>query len=103
MIFAGSYIGYEIFVMPQFDLEKFCSIIQKEKITFCNVVPRVVLGLAKDPVVDKYDMRSLRMLISAAAPLTNELIRMVYARIKVPITQACGMSEMSPGTHMVVS
>ena len=60
------------------------------------MVPPVVLLLSKSPLVDKYNLSSLRMVHSAAAPLSNNLIDMFYKRLKVPIKQAYGMSEASP-------
>ena len=85
--------------MPKFEIEKFCSIIQNHRITFAYVVPPVVLLLGKHPIVDKYDLSSLRMLNSGAAPLTQELVEAVYKRLKVPIKQGYGLSETSPTTH----
>ena len=85
--------------MPKFDIENFCKAIQKYKITFAYVVPPVVLLLSKHPSVSKYDLSSLRMINSGAAPLTYELVESLYARIKVPVKQGYGLSETSPTTH----
>ena len=85
--------------MAKFDIEKFCYNIQRYNITFAYVVPPVVLLLGKHPVVDKYDLSSLRMLNSGAAPLTQDLVHAVHDRIKVPIKQGYGLSETSPTTH----
>lgn len=85
--------------MAKFEIEKFCSIVQENKITFIYVVPPVVLLLGKHPIVDKYDLSSIRMMNSGAAPLTKELVDQVYKRIKVPIKQGYGLSETSPTTH----
>lgn len=88
--------------MPKFDIERFCAIIQEHKITFVYVVPPVVLLLGKHPVVDKYDLSSVRMMSCGAAPLTRELVEAVYKRLKVPIKQGYGLSETSPTTHTQV-
>lgn len=85
--------------MPKFDLEKFCSHIEKFRITFAYVVPPIILLLGKSPVVSKYDLSSIRMMNSGAAPLTRELVEAVYARLKIPIKQGYGLSETSPTTH----
>ena len=92
-------VGWTLYVMPKFDLERACQIIQSSRITFIYLAPPVVLQLAKHPVVSKYDLSSLRMLNSGAAPLTRDLVEAVYARIKVPVKQGYGLSETSPGTH----
>lgn len=83
-------------IMQRFDLERFLSAIQLYKVTIAYVVPPIVFLLAKHPLLDKFDLRSLRMMHSAAAPLTQDLIDMIYARLKVPIKQSYGMSETAP-------
>ena len=93
------YRGLTLVVMAKFDIEKFCANVQNYKITFAYVVPPVVLQLSKHPIVDKYDLSSLRMMNSGAAPLTYELVEAVYKRIKVPVKQGYGLSETSPTTH----
>ena len=93
------YQGYKLVVMERFDIEKWCAHVQNYRITFSYVVPPVVLLLSKHPVVDKYDLSSLRMMNSGAAPLTHELVEAVYARIKCGIKQGYGLSETSPTTH----
>ncbi|GMG34817.1 unnamed protein product [Aspergillus oryzae] len=85
--------------MERFDIEKWCAHVQNYRITFSYVVPPVVLLLSKHPIVDKYDLSSLRMMNSGAAPLTRELVEAVYARIKCGIKQGYGLSETSPTTH----
>ena len=91
--------GLRLVVMAKFDIEKFCAAIQKHKISFAYIVPPVVVLLAKHPIVDKYDLSSLRMMNSGAAPLTQELVEATYKRLKVPIKQGYGISETSPTTH----
>ncbi|OAP62468.1 hypothetical protein AYL99_04671 [Fonsecaea erecta] len=89
--------GVRVYIMQRFELEPFCRIVQEEKITISYVVPPVVLLLAKHPLVGKYNLSSLRMMHSSAAPLTNDLVEMVHKRLKVPIKQGYGLSEASPG------
>jgi len=91
--------GIELVVMPTFDLKTFLQTIQDHKITFVYVAPPVIVRLARDEVVDDYDVSSLRMITSGAAPLTKELVDTVHARLKVKINQAYGLSETSPMTH----
>lgn len=85
--------------MSKFDFEKFCSHVQNYKITMIYIVPPVVLLMAKSPIIDKYDMSSIRMMNSGAAPLTKDLVDAVYKRLKIPLKQAYGLSETSPATH----
>ncbi|KAK5157614.1 hypothetical protein LTR04_005400 [Oleoguttula sp. CCFEE 6159] len=93
------YSGFRCVVMPKFDTENWCKIVQDHKITFSYVVPPVVLLLSKHPVVEKYDLNSLRMLNSGAAPLTKEIVDAVHSRLKLKVKQGYGLSETSPTTH----
>ncbi|KAI9857818.1 MAG: hypothetical protein M1813_008069 [Trichoglossum hirsutum] len=99
LIHQALYVGLRLVVMAKFDLEKFCALIQEYKITFAYVVPPVLLGLGKHPIVSKYDLSSVRMLSSGAAPLTRDLVDAVYSRLKIPIKQGYGLSETSPASH----
>ncbi len=94
------YKGSRCVVMPKFDIEEWCRIVQDEKITFAYVVPPVVLLLSKHPAVDKYDLSSLRMMSSGAAPLTREIVEAAHKRTNLKVKQGYGLSETSPATHM---
>jgi 4-coumarate--CoA ligase len=99
LIMQSCHRGFELVVMSKFEIERFCQIIQDFKITFVYMVPPIVLALAKHPIVDKYDLSSIRMVNSGAAPLTRELIEQVNKRLPLPIKQGYGLSETSPTTH----
>jgi len=99
ILHQSMYNGYKVVVMPRFDIEDFCRFVQGEKITFVYVAPPVVLLLSKHPIVDKYDLSSIRMMNSGAAPLTRELVDAVWNRKKLKVKQGYGLSETSPTTH----
>ncbi|EON66726.1 hypothetical protein W97_05972 [Coniosporium apollinis CBS 100218] len=99
LIHQSLYTGFTLVVMSKFDIESFCRIIQAHRITFAYVVPPVVLLLSKHPIVAKYDLSSVRMMNSGAAPLTRELVEALHARLKIPVKQGYGLSETSPTTH----
>ncbi|WP_129308453.1 4-coumarate--CoA ligase family protein [Streptomyces sp. L2] len=94
--------GATVVVLPRFDLEKFLAAIQNHRITGLYVAPPIVLALAKHPAVTQYDLSSLKYVISAAAPLDAALARACAERLGLPpLGQAYGMTELSPGTHVV--
>jgi 4-coumarate--CoA ligase len=103
MILLPVYRGITLYIMQRFDLEQFCHNIEQSNITITFVVPPVVLLLAKHPLVAKYNLSSLRMMHSSAAPLTVDLVDMIYKRLNVPIKQGYGLSEASPGVATQVS
>ena len=95
----GLHLGTTIVMMPRFDLAQFLSLIQKYRVTLSHIVPPIVLKLAKDPLIDDYDLSSLKTIFSGAAPLGAELSRECMARIGCGIRQGYGMTETSPVTH----
>ena len=92
--------GGTIITMSRFEMEEFLAAVEKYKISVAPLVPPIVLGLAKHPVVDKYDLSSLRIIMSGAAPLGEALAREAGARIGCKLAQGYGMTEASPVTHL---
>ncbi|MGW4434289.1 4-coumarate--CoA ligase family protein [Streptomyces sp. NPDC004596] len=94
--------GATVVVLPRFDLETFLAAIETHRITGLYVAPPIVLALTKHPAVARYDLSSLKYVISAAAPLDARLAAACAGRLGLPpIGQAYGMTELSPGTHVV--
>jgi acyl-CoA synthetase (AMP-forming)/AMP-acid ligase II len=94
--------GATVVVLPRFDLETFLAAVQNHRITGLYVAPPIVLALAKHPLVERYDLSSLKYVVSAAAPLDARLAAACSRRLGVPpLGQAYGMTELSPGTHVV--
>lgn len=75
------YWSTSVYVMPRFELEPFLQAVQKYRIQRLEVVPPILVLLAKSPVVDKYDLSSLQLILSGAAPLSAELGDQVEARL----------------------
>ena len=91
--------GATIVTMPRFDLEHALSLVQEHRITRFFAVPPVVLALAKHPLVDQYDLTSLKQVFSGAAPLGAELAAEAATRIGCEVVQGYGMTELSPVSH----
>lgn len=94
--------GATIITVPRFDLEQVLSIIQEHRVTRFFAVPPIVLAFAKHPLVDQYDLSSLRQVFSGAAPLSAELAAEAAARIDCEVVQGYGMTEMSPVSHLTL-
>lgn len=92
--------GATIVTMPRFELEQFLQIMQDYRVTRAYVVPPIVLGLAKHPLVDKYDLSSLNLVMSGAAPLGKDVAEACGRRLNCVIKQGYGLTETSPVTHI---
>jgi acyl-CoA synthetase (AMP-forming)/AMP-acid ligase II len=88
--------GSTLVTMPRFDLEQFLGLLQDQRITRAYVAPPIVLALAKHPLVDKYDLSSLKSIFSGAAPLDASLERACADRLDCEVMQGWGLTETSP-------
>ncbi len=91
--------GSTLVVLARFEVEEFLRAIQDYGATTAFVVPPIVRALAHHPVVDRYDLSSLRYVMSAAAPLPEELARACSERLGCIVKQAYGLTETGPTTH----
>ncbi|OBZ91830.1 putative 4-coumarate--CoA ligase 1 [Choanephora cucurbitarum] len=97
LLHVALYLGVPVYVMSRFELTQFCETVQNSKITFTCLVPPIILLLAKHPIVDQYDLSSLRQVICGAAPLSAELQALVNLRLpKMIVKQGYGLTETSP-------
>ncbi|PHU24164.1 4-coumarate--CoA ligase 1 [Capsicum chinense] len=104
VLLCGLRIGAAILIMQKFDIVHFLELIQKYKVTIGPFVPPIVLAIAKSPLVDHYDLSSVRTVMSGAAPLGKELEDTV--RTKFPnakLGQGYGMTEAGPVLAMCLA
>lgn len=88
------------YTMGKFDFGSFLGIIADYKVRFAFVAPPIAVALAKHPAVDQFDLSSLEVVLSGAAPLQNDLARAVEERVGCTMAQGFGMTESSPVTHL---
>jgi len=92
--------GATIVTMPRFDLEAYLAAVGRFRATLAHLVPPIVLQIARREDLGRFDLSSLRMAFSGAAPLSAELTRAFCERAGCPLRQGYGMTEASPATHM---
>jgi acyl-CoA synthetase (AMP-forming)/AMP-acid ligase II len=92
--------GAAIVTLPRFELPAFLATVQEHRITMAHVVPPIVIALANAPVVDEYDLSSLRLVACGAAPLDEAMALRAEERIGCPVRQGFGMTESGPVTHI---
>ena len=92
--------GATIVSLPRFDFQEFLAAVQKYRMTVLPLVPPIVLALVKSPLVSQFDLSSVRLVFSGAAPLGEEIARELSKKLGCPVTQGYGMTEASPVTHL---
>ena len=90
--------GATLVTMPRFDLEQFLAVLQDYRVTRAAVVPPIVLALAKQPMVDRFDL-----LVAAARsarpprPSAPSWRRRAASGSDCVVGQGYGLTETSPG------
>jgi acyl-CoA synthetase (AMP-forming)/AMP-acid ligase II len=93
--------GGRIVSLPRFDLEAFLGAVQTHGVTWLYVAPPIVVALAKHPAIGRYDLSSVRVVFSGAAPLDAQTADECARRIGCSVTQGYGLTETSPVSHFV--
>ncbi len=91
--------GLTSVILPRFDFAEYLQLIQDYRVTRTFAAPPILVQLAKNPIVDDYDLSSLRFITCGAAPLGAETELLVRNRIGCTVKQGYGMTEIVP-THL---
>lgn len=88
-------------VTSGFVLETFFKAVGKYRATSLVLVPPILTVFARHEAFNKYDLGSLRTVLSGAAPLSRDLVLAVKKRFEgagynVTVTQGYGLTETSP-------
>ncbi|KAJ0080042.1 hypothetical protein Patl1_23847 [Pistacia atlantica] len=96
--------GSAVLLMQKFEIRALLELIQKHKVSVAAVVPPLVLALAKNPMVAEFDLSSIRVVLSGAAPLGKELEGALRSRVPQAILgQGYGMTEAGPVLSMCLA
>lgn len=90
-------LGHTVYVMSGFVYDKFLGLIARYKISTLQVVPPVLVMMAKRPETSQYDLSSLEEIRCGAAPLSRELQAECQRMFGVRVTQGWGMTEVTCG------
>lgn len=85
-------VGATILIVPKFEITLLLEQIQRCKVTVAMVVPPIVLAMVKSSETEKYDLTSVRMIKSGAAPLGKELEDTISAKFpNARLGQVCSI------------
>ncbi|MDW7740309.1 MAG: long-chain fatty acid--CoA ligase [Bacillota bacterium] len=95
----GMLSGAKLVLLPRFVLEDVLKTIDKQKPTLFPGVPTIYVAINNAPNLDKYDIKSIRVCISGAAPLPVEVQQQFEKITGGRLVEGYGLSETSPVTH----
>ncbi|KAJ0962329.1 hypothetical protein J5N97_030157 [Dioscorea zingiberensis] len=104
IMLCGLRAGAAILIMKKFDITKLMELVERYKVTIAPFVPPIVVEIAKSPVVDDYDLSSIRTVMSGAAPMGKDLQDTLRSKIpNAKLGQGYGMTEAGPVLSMCLA
>jgi len=104
VLLCGLRVGAAILIMKKFDMVAMMELVQRFRVTIAPFVPPIVVEIAKSPLVDAYDLSSIRIVMSGAAPMGKDI--QDAFRAKIPnafLGQGYGMTEAGPVLSMCLA
>jgi acyl-CoA synthetase (AMP-forming)/AMP-acid ligase II len=101
VLLTGSFLaaGALQVLLERFDQQRALELCEKHGVTWFFAVPPVINALANAPV-DLTQLKTVKYVMNAAAPLPLEPARKLQQRTGISIVQAYGLTETSPDTHL---
>jgi acyl-CoA synthetase (AMP-forming)/AMP-acid ligase II len=105
-IYCAVYVGSQISLI-NYDVETACVTIERDKITFTNLVPTTIQMLLASDVSKKYDLSSMEVLLYGGSPIPEPVLREAMQRFpKCGFRQTfattetgCAGTVLEPGEH----
>ncbi|KAJ3659979.1 hypothetical protein Zmor_011639 [Zophobas morio] len=92
--FVALILKQKIIVIGKFQEELFLKTIQDHQIESLWVVPPIVVFLAKSPLVENYDLSSIKDIVCGAAPLSKDIEESLKQRLNIDsVRQSYGLTE----------
>lgn len=90
--------GFKNVLIPRPEAKTILEAIHKERVTLFPGVPTMFIGILNEKKLKKYNLSSLKICISGAAPCPVEVIRNFEAVSSAQIIEGYGITEASPAT-----
>ncbi|CAL9152507.1 unnamed protein product [Musa hybrid cultivar] len=104
VLLCGLRVGAAILIMRKFEISAMLELVQRYRVTVAPLVPPIVLDFVKSPLVDSYDLSSIRTVMSGAAPMGKELEDKFMAKLpNATLGQGYGMTEAGPVLSMCLA
>ncbi|KAB7709008.1 long-chain-fatty-acid--CoA ligase [Bacillus aerolatus] len=93
------YAGFEMVMLPQFQIDEVLQTIKQEQPTIFPGVPTMYVAITNHPQAESFGIDCIRLCNSGSAPMPVELLREFERKTGAKILEGYGLSEASPVTH----
>ncbi|WP_019637950.1 long-chain-fatty-acid--CoA ligase [Paenibacillus fonticola] len=93
------YMAGTLILVPRFEVEQILKVIDRKKPTVFPGAPTMYVAIINHPDIRKYNLSSIDVCISGAAPLPHEVQTRFEALTGGKLIEGYGLTEASPVTH----
>ena len=93
------YLAATMILMPRFEVMGTLQAVKRYRPTFFPGVPTMFVALSQEKSAEKYNLSSLRVCYSGAAPLAVDALEDFEKLTGARVTEGYGLAEASPATH----
>jgi long-chain acyl-CoA synthetase len=91
---------WSLVLIPRPEADFIMEAIQKNRVNLFPAVPTMLIGILNHPKKEKYDLSSLDICVSGAAPCPVDVIKRFEEYTGAQIVEGFGISEASPATSL---
>ncbi|TCZ80984.1 long-chain fatty acid--CoA ligase [Paenibacillus albiflavus] len=91
--------GDSLILLPKFEAQMVMKTISKMKATVFPGAPTMYIALIHHPRIQEYDLSSIKVCVSGAAPLPREVQEVFESLTGGKLIEGYGLTEASPVTH----
>jgi acyl-CoA synthetase (AMP-forming)/AMP-acid ligase II len=92
--------GMTVVTLPQFDLKWFLRAVEKYRVTKAYLTPSIVHALARDPLVNYFDVSSLNLITTGPSSQDERIALECERRLNCRVRQGYGRGEQGPVTNI---
>jgi long-chain acyl-CoA synthetase len=93
------YAGTTMVVFPRFDPGQYLQAIEKYEANAVGGAPQLFIPLVNHPDFKKYDLSSIKLAASGAAPLPVPVLEQMRRSFSGVVTEAYGLTEVTMASH----
>ena len=94
MLFCGIRKGASVLILPKFEPDSLLHSISDYRVSHVFLVPPLALFFANHPLVDRYNLSSVKHMICAASTLSEPIAKVILERVGTVVRQLYGLTEI---------
>ena len=102
-LFVNFMLGNTEVILKRVDIENMLKTVERERVTTSSWIAPVVKQVLNYPDITKYDLSSLKLVVTGAAPLSEHALRRLMEIVKCSVVMGSGQTETGKTTELCIN